>query len=89
MCVMCQILDAAVRRRWFTPGSTWRSSGWPGAAKARLARLTADVLDAVKAHAGSREWVHGFLFRWGLDNDRLIEAGPRPGPEPPAVRQAR
>ena len=31
------------------------------------------MLDAVKAHAGSREWVHGFLFRWGLDKDRLIE----------------
>ena len=32
MCVMCQILDAA-KGAGVTPGLTWKSSGWPGAAR--------------------------------------------------------
>jgi hypothetical protein len=31
------------------------------------------MVDTIIAHAGSREWIHGFLFRWCQDRENLIE----------------
>lgn len=44
--------------------------------------LKARTLDAVRAHAGDRAWVHGFLFRFCLDREQLIEMAESLGVDP-------
>lgn len=82
MCIMCTITEAM---------QGGGSGPFPGMEfevvdlrkraeeKRELARTT---LEAVRENAGNRDWVHGFLFRFGLDREQLIDMAEKLGVRP-------
>jgi hypothetical protein len=80
MCVLCQIREQIRGAMGDGLGVEFEVVGplagrhAPDSDRAdRVADLCTRTLDAVKAHAGDRSWVHGLLFRYCLDRESLIE----------------